>query len=265
MDEEPGVGLKILGELPDELSLKILSYVPPYLFVLKRCSKLYKDFIEKEFPLCHCNVNLKDVLLGLDDKNKDQVFSFMNWFDSKTSISSSRIDTFFTKKGKLLLLKWYCEKNKCKLEDGWYYDKAIIRNDIKMLRWLKSKEAGGFGFNASLCALAAKKGNLEMLKLLRSGDLGEICPWDIDTCKEAVKNGQLKILKWVRDKKIHKEDICPWGDICTALASEMGELDILLWLRNEKIHDKICPMDVEICLGMTTDSDIRNWLNENMT
>jgi len=54
----------------------------------------------------------------------------------------------------------------------------------------------------SLCKWAALQGQLEILKWLRENDF----PWDEKTCTRAVRGGHLEVLQWLR------ADSCPWNE-----------------------------------------------------
>jgi len=61
-----------------------------------------------------------------------------------------------------------------------------------------------------LCAAAARNGDLEALKALRT----ENFPWDTLTCEFAAKGGHLEVLKWAR------ENDCPWDDVDVRVRGE---------------------------------------------
>ena len=54
----------------------------------------------------------------------------------------------------------------------------------------------------SLCTLAAKEEQLEILRWLRENDF----PWDEKTCTRAVRGGHLEVLQWLRANS------CPWNE-----------------------------------------------------
>jgi hypothetical protein len=54
----------------------------------------------------------------------------------------------------------------------------------------------------SLCKWAALQGQLEILKWLRENDF----PWDEKTCTRAVRGGHLEVLQWLRANS------CPWNE-----------------------------------------------------
>ena len=66
--------------------------------------------------------------------------------------------------------------------------------------------------------LPACSGNLELMQWLRA----EGCPWDHDTCCNAVNKGHVEVLRWAR------ENGCPWQDwVRDMAAAELGYTDDL--------------------------------------
>jgi hypothetical protein len=56
------------------------------------------------------------------------------------------------------------------------------------------------------------------------------CPWDIDSCYFAAREGHLHVLKWLREEN---DPPCPWDiDSCTA---NKGDHDMLKWLRDQSL------------------------------
>jgi hypothetical protein len=70
-----------------------------------------------------------------------------------------------------------------------------------------------------LCYIAAREGNITVLKYLRSIQ----CPWGNWTCTSAAENGHLDVIKWCR------QNGCPWGYGTCANAAENGHLDVIKW------------------------------------
>ena len=72
-----------------------------------------------------------------------------------------------------------------------------------------------------LCQVAARRGQLEELKLLRENGF----PWDTWTCAFAAEGGHLDVLQWARANG------CPWNTTTCALAANGGNLELLQWAR----------------------------------
>jgi hypothetical protein len=72
-----------------------------------------------------------------------------------------------------------------------------------------------------LCNIAAREGNFNVLKYLRSIH----CPWDGRICASAAKNGHLDVIKWCR------QNGCEWDKWTCYNAARNGHIDILKWCR----------------------------------
>jgi len=87
---------------------------------------------------------------------------------------------------------------------------------------------------SEVCAIAARNGNLEMLKFLR----GNGCPFSEETCADAAEGGHLELLRWAR------ENGCPWDEKTCTGAARGGHLFLLKWVRQNG-----CPWDEKTCAG----------------
>jgi hypothetical protein len=95
---------------------------------------------------------------------------------------------------------------------------------------------------ARACGLAARAGDLEMLKWFRKKG----CPWipeypaevlwRFGTCDEAAWMGKLEVLEWARSQG------APWYSLTCACAARGGHLDVLQWARAQG-----CPWDAKTC------------------
>ena len=102
--------------------------------------------------------------------------------------------------------------------------------------------------NSQFTIEAAKNGQLEVLKWLRSDDNNK-CLWTRRTCSAAAENGHLEILKWLRfrsDDNDNDNDVCPWDSCSCEDAAMNGHLEILKWLRSD-IHKNKCPWGETTC------------------
>ena len=70
------------------------------------------------------------------------------------------------------------------------------------------------------CDYAAESGYIDILKYV----LAHGCPFDELTCAMAARGGQLEILKFLRN-----ELNCPWDYRTVFIAAAMGHLDVLKW------------------------------------
>lgn len=106
-------------------------------------------------------------------------------------------------------------------------------------------------WNERTCALAAKGGHLEVLKLLRDNG----CPWDTATFSWAARRGHLEVLKWLRAND------CPRAGWECSLAAEGGHLEVLKWLREIG-----CPWNEWwVCRHAIQEGhlEVLNWVREN--
>jgi hypothetical protein len=103
---------------------------------------------------------------------------------------------------------------------------------------------------SALCATAAERSDLELLKWLHAHD----CPWGAKCCIWAAYNNRLDILQWAR------EHGCPWDAGTCWGATEGGNLCILQWAREQG-----CPWDEFACLNAAWKgrSDILQWARAN--
>ena len=96
---------------------------------------------------------------------------------------------------------------------------------ISRLEWARANDCP---WNVNTCAYAARNGHLEALQWAREGG----CPWNWQTCAGAAENGHLEVLQWARINE------CPWDEWTCAYAAENGHLEVLQWARENG-----CPWD----------------------
>ena len=93
---------------------------------------------------------------------------------------------------------------------------AAQQGQLELVKWLCG--AGGFAMDGRVMWLAARSGNLDLVKWLRA----EGCPWDHNTCFNAVYRGRVEVLRWAR------ENGCPWDAYTRDWAArELGYTDDL--------------------------------------
>ena len=77
------------------------------------------------------------------------------------------------------------------------------------------------------CTAAARGGNLELLKQLRSHD--PPYEWNMQTCMAAAREGQLDTLKWM----LSQDPPCPWNEYAFIIVVETRtNVPPLLWYFN---------------------------------
>jgi hypothetical protein len=101
------------------------------------------------------------------------------------------------------------------------------------------------------CSLAARGGNVEVLKWLHSTG----CPWNSYTSQaNAAAGGHLGVLKWLHSTG------CPWSSVACDTAAEGGHLEVLKWMRNQG-----CPWDVSTCYAAAAGGHllVLQWLHNS--
>ena len=95
---------------------------------------------------------------------------------------------------------------------------AATGGNLELVQWLYQAEGCGFGDGERTMRSAAGSGNLELAQWLR----GKGCPWNHDTCYEAVEASRVEVLRWAR------ENGCPWiAATRDRAAAELGYTDDL--------------------------------------
>jgi hypothetical protein len=100
------------------------------------------------------------------------------------------------------------------------------RVDLKTFDWMLDQGCplGDEEEGKNLCATAAGKGDLDLLKWLRAKGV----PWDSRTVNTAVEGGNFEVLKWLAANQ------CPWDHNATTTAAQSGNFRILRWLMEQK-------------------------------
>jgi hypothetical protein len=124
---------------------------------------------------------------------------------------------------------------------------AARRGHLDVLRWAHEN---GCPWDEKTCEEAAERGDLKMLKWAHENG----CPWDADTCANAAWGGNLEMLQWAR------ENGCPWCEQTCANAASCGDLEVLKWARENG-----CPWDERVCERAAEDGHLEmlQWAIEN--
>jgi hypothetical protein len=129
------------------------------------------------------------------------------------------------------------------------YD-AVERGYLSTLKCLRRR--GRLSDERLLCAAAARIGDLEALKALRSS--AENLPWDGRTCAFAAIGGHLELLKWAR------ENGCPLHKWTCWHAAKGGHLEMLKWLRE---NECLWPWEMTHYAARNGHIEVMQWLHEN--
>ena len=126
-------------------------------------------------------------------------------------------------------------------------EEAVRRGDLNGLQLLLERAPR---VRRDVCAVAAKVGNLDVLKWAREND----CSWDRLTCMYAAVGGHLEVLQWAR------ENGCEWSFSTCAGAAKGGHLEVLQWAREND-----CPWDETTCAGAATGGhlEVLKWARTN--
>ena len=101
----------------------------------------------------------------------------------------------------------------------WVCHKVAETNKLELLKW--AREEKKCNWDRWTINVAAEQGNLEMVKYCVANQ----CPIDTSACANAVSNGHLEILKYLRE-----EAKAPWDFFTAKLAALNGHLHILEYL-----------------------------------
>jgi hypothetical protein len=115
---------------------------------------------------------------------------------------------------------------------------AALSINLDAMKWVRSKRVA---WCSEAMNVAASFNNAEMIKWMRGYDsqnqpisnYGAVCPWGDYTCAEIAGHGNLELLKWLRDPRIHGSlrAVCRWDDSTCAQAAYGGHIHVLEWLR----------------------------------
>lgn len=189
-------------------------------------------------------VSESDPILGLPPELVHAIFSFTDvvdlmvcrfvcthWRDALATLSSSLFpntpqlsaEEFCTQlagRGYVSLMEWARSRGY-----GWEPRACLLAaaaaGSIEVIRWIQRECGDKEIWHDSICAAAAKRGQLKLLKWVRKKG----CPWKETTCTGAAEGGHIKVLKWARRKG------CEWDEHACSAAAKYGHLDVLHWLR----------------------------------
>lgn len=128
----------------------------------------------------------------------------------------------------------------------WLILNSNISNDEK--QWLNGQPKP---WTAKTCAIAARKGDLAVLKLLHN--IG--CPWDEEACSRAAAIEDFDSLKYLH------ENGCPWDEKTCANAATIQDSYYCL----EYAHENGCPWNKETCANAARIGNLKclKYLHEN--
>ena len=128
---------------------------------------------------------------------------------------------------------------------------AAFYGSLELLEYLIIKIK--YVFDVKLCSMAAKGGQLKVLKWARQQN--PPCPWDEWTCAYGAKDGQSEVLKWARQQN----PPCPWDEWTCAYGAKYGQLEALKWARQNG-----CPWSWDTCFNAAEEGhlEILKWARQ---
>jgi len=159
--------------------------------------------------------------------------------------------------GHLPVLQWLHALNATLLSSAEAGD-AALNGHLHVLQWMSKQEfwIGPF-VNANICSNAAAAGRLDIIQWAIS--LNPPCPWHPSTPASAARNGDLEMLKWLRSHR------CPWDSNTCHNAAMSGRLDILQWCRS---FTPPCPWSENLVLyyaKVAGNTKMIEWLGREFT
>ena len=124
------------------------------------------------------------------------------------------------KTNKLELLKWAREEKECKWDDR-TINAAVRQGNLEMVKYCVASECP---CDEGACAEAAGNGDLEVLKYLREEAKA---PWGSWTANCAARSGHLHVLEYLVERKYQYNQFNTYSCQCVA---EHGHLDCLKYL-----------------------------------
>lgn len=137
---------------------------------------------------------------------------------------------------------------------------AAENGRLDILRYLRQN---GCPWDKRTCERAASHGQLKCLKFAHESV--PPCPWDEETMIKAIKGPLLTFRgNWLHILKYLREQGCPWDARVCKMAVTQGDLKILRYLR-EKIPDGPCPWDSSVYQAAKAGNGLKclKYLQEN--
>ncbi len=153
-------------------------------FTLELCHDGYFDLI----PEHYINGD-NDMLVGCASYYNNIPLLELSLSKSK-GYSSYNIVMFGAMGGQIPVLEW-CLKNKYNINYAIQY--VVEDGHLHTLKWLKEQKCDFDISHDTKCYIAARNGDLEILKLLR--EIG--FPWSCRVYEMALKNGNQELIKWM--------------------------------------------------------------------
>lgn len=136
------------------------------------------------------------IMLGAADGG---FLGIVKWMDSNISNMNPIILAKAAEKGHFDIVKWLYDNGYKTIKTA--YKNAAKNNHFDILKWIYHKDISRMTLTEETINLldeevlceAVKSGNLEMVKWLRDND----CPWNISACQIAYEENIIEILEWL--------------------------------------------------------------------
>jgi len=220
------------------------------------------------FSVIHNNLPMLKLLHSYDVKNifcyalaaEGGYFDAAKWFYANDSNKEASKDFIYeaVARNDLSALKFGVE-NKFPWDAHVLYF-AAYENNMEMVQYCLDNDCPRSC--EYTCAVAARKGNIKILKLLRKYSFS----WDSKTCQEAARKGHLKTLKWARHNG------CPWDAKTYGMALIYKNANDSNREKADEIISYLvlngCPtLNNDSAIALATNShlfsDFLDWLSEN--
>lgn len=207
--------------------------------VLEWLRKNNIPFVIDENDCVQPNDNVKMFTIATKKGNLEVLQWFNKWFTGLTDMYCHEINALACEYGHIHILEWIDTLNK---KYNMWPDASLISaakgNQSKVIKWAMDK-----GMTSSkyydLCMIAAYNGNLELLKWLREKNE----PWDVLTCTHAILSEHIDVAKWALDNGCPQTtmsfrhnrsmiDIKPYQYSVMCAAAYIGNIDLLQYLMN---------------------------------
>lgn len=113
---------------------------------------------------------------------------------------------------------------------------AVIRGNVELVKFIFTKKSSYLRIEkqSDLCELAVKGGQMRMLRALRDGSLGKVFPWSWLSCHYAIGLNRIDILRALRDGSLGEK--CPRDQHSILTAVQMNNSEAIKLFRVEGLE-----------------------------
>mmetsp|Transcript_22051 Transcript_22051/g.31597 ORF Transcript_22051/g.31597 Transcript_22051/m.31597 type:complete len:299 (+) Transcript_22051:39-935(+) len=193
---------------------------------MNQCSSTpHHVILEHVFPFLYSKTQMKEVVMeAVISRNVNDLFLLVG-STSGSVPSYLTSDTTFTKSAGFSIMLPVLQGLGFKIARS-KFRAASRKGNLDIMKWLKSKDCA---WDERVFTISSQNGNLFVMKWLKETG----CPWVARTFSAAALYGYLENMKWLN------ENNCPWGATTFAAAADNGRLENLKWLK-----EKSCPWNL---------------------